>query len=369
MLSCVHPDRWRREETDRCLRGEIDWDCIVSAAHKEGLSCLLYNSLDRGDYWGYVPEKIVRDLKKNYYSVSSRNILLADESERVIRCFAGEGIETIGLKGIFLAEDVYGNLALRKTTDMDILVRAQDLAQADKALRESGYYSFINPADILRGPTSSLNSAMYHKKSGKGYFVHLHWHIVNSSWPIGRLTAGINMEDIWRDTTGHARGTRGLSIEHQIIYLALHAFNHCFEKLIHSVDLIESFRKYKDRLDWEKVIRICRGSGISEVVYYSLFFAGMIFSEQIPGLAKLRPGNCRLQKALFERFKRDKRRLYILNYSVYLMLQPGIISKSRFVLRTFFPQKDVLALESASIGKKPRQLSLFGRIISNMAKV
>ena len=70
----------------------------------------------------------------------AHNLLLRSELERVDQLFRQEGIEWIVLKGLPLAQRVYGSLARRFCVDNDILVRRQDVERAAKALHSLGYH-------------------------------------------------------------------------------------------------------------------------------------------------------------------------------------------------------------------------------------
>ena len=49
------------------------------------------------------------------------------------------GVMSIPIKGIFLSEEVYPDISFRMITDIDLLIRGEDLMMAEKALIELGY--------------------------------------------------------------------------------------------------------------------------------------------------------------------------------------------------------------------------------------
>ena len=64
-----------------------------------------------------------------------RNTLLTEELVRVLKLLADAGIPTIPLKGVTLAQSLYGDPALRACVDLDILVPRSMVARAFNLLR------------------------------------------------------------------------------------------------------------------------------------------------------------------------------------------------------------------------------------------
>ncbi len=109
------------------LQGGLDWDILLQVAHGEALAPLLYEIVRDQDL---VPSAIEQELRHAYHQNACRNTLLLDELGNVLRHLAVEGVKVILLKGAALAELVYGNIAVRPMSDLDLLIRLQDLPPA-----------------------------------------------------------------------------------------------------------------------------------------------------------------------------------------------------------------------------------------------
>lgn len=116
---------------------------------------------------------------------------------RVIQMLQAAGIESIPLKGAVLADQLYGDPAIRDVRDADLLLRPHHLGQADALLLESGYQRTW-PARLPQPESRQYQQLLEH-----GYHfeythpaeqtnIEIHWRFPN--WP----DAGV--EAIWDST-------------------------------------------------------------------------------------------------------------------------------------------------------------------------
>ena len=75
----------------------------------------------------------------NAYSTAARNLLLADELDRLVRALHQGGVDVVVLKGVPLTQRLFGRLDARPMLDNDLLVRRTDAQQARDVLTGMGY--------------------------------------------------------------------------------------------------------------------------------------------------------------------------------------------------------------------------------------
>ena len=93
-------------------------------------------------YWGLKavrPETIPASLAESFQDNTRNSVQLAAKLFQLMDLFAGEGIRVLPFKGPTLAVAAYGNLALRKFVDLDLLVRKEDTLRARGILLGNGY--------------------------------------------------------------------------------------------------------------------------------------------------------------------------------------------------------------------------------------
>src|SRR5258708_14940980 len=78
-------------------------------------------------------------LQQSYHATLRKSLILAGGRIRVLDRIDALGVEVMPYKDLTLAETMYGNMALRQTGDIDLLIRPQDFLQIKNAVRELGY--------------------------------------------------------------------------------------------------------------------------------------------------------------------------------------------------------------------------------------
>ncbi len=368
LFSRLNPDKYEISRIEELLKTRPDWDYILEKSWNEGVSCLVYYHLNNSEFKAYVPSQYLEQLRNYYHRNSARNMIISGETKKILKIFNEENIKAIVLKGIFLAENIYKNIAFRPIGDIDILVRKDDLSEVDKILKSSGFLATTNHRDALSiAPPSPVNSLVYLKKT-PGAVVHLHWHLINTTWPLDSLVNKIDMERIW----SCARATRiggiealTLAPEHLLIYLSQHSLTHSFDRLILLADILETLRHYKERLDYELVVGEAERFNLSPVLFYSLSFASNLLNFEIPELERLKPAGFSLSDRIFSLFMRKGVRHYWLSYLIYLSMEKGFFSKLSFMGRTLFPSPYVMGHNFALPLSNINAFHYYRRIVRN----
>src|SRR5574337_1314896 len=121
-----------------CLQGELSWSVILQQAQAHDVFPLLYRNLLTLDCRG-VPAEVRATLDRRYKANAIRNLLLARELARLLQAFSAAGIPVVPLKGVTLAESLYGDPALRVCIDIDILVPRRMASNACDLPLTAGY--------------------------------------------------------------------------------------------------------------------------------------------------------------------------------------------------------------------------------------
>lgn len=337
-----------RYDLSELLHSKLNWHYVLRESANQAIPCLVYNNLS--PFKDKIPEKIWIAFQEIYYLNISRNIKIYQEANALLSSFNKEGIKTIPLKGLFLAEKVYNNIALRGMADIDLLIKKEDLSRIDNVLGGLGYTTPMDKRLIsLAMKRSYLNSADYFKPDGNAPHLHIHWHIVNVPLPTYLYTRRIKMERFWEcaklANVADAE-TLQLAPHHLIIYLAEHAVKHSFDRLIVLTDLNESIKKYREDINWEDLIEEARGLGMERQLYYGLYSINHFLDADISQdvISQLRPKKMGLLEGRFFRSISNNARDTKLSYFVYLSIVKGSLNKARFIFRTLFPPPSALAL-------------------------
>ena len=251
------------EERALCLAARTDLDGEASA----GLERLLGTGLDLERLWSLallhevaplvgrnvvangaqaVPEAWRdRAVRKRHITLRANGHLAATLDD-VLDAFELAGIAAMPVKGLMLAESLYGDIAARPCADLDVLVRPEDLEPAREALRSIGFGQRSTPG--YKAVVHPFHDPAWGRGSGADHVrLELHWALwADSERRLG--TAGLWDRSV--ETTVAGRTVRTLSIEDALLHLAIHRTRSAL-RLRWVVDVAELVRRHAGTLDWE----------------------------------------------------------------------------------------------------------------------
>ncbi|MEA3560289.1 MAG: nucleotidyltransferase family protein [Candidatus Omnitrophota bacterium] len=351
-LAKLNIDRSTLEKIKEILSPELNWAYFFDRAQSQGVTSLVYKTLSEiDDAKTIVPEDIWKRLENRYYAVAARNTLLYQKLAGILAVFNQAGIEVIVLKGAALAALVYGNVALRPMTDIDLLVKKEELCSIDARLKYLGY----SPADHSIGginlrSISYLTTFDYRNSTGNSPSLHIHYHFVNSTIPTHSYIDKIKIEKIWQEAEQiELAGAKTLVMapHHLLIHLAEHSLRvfHSLSKLSYFCDINQSINFYRKRLDWERFLRDSFEFNLDRMAYFSLYFTTKFLNTRIPEkvLSALKPSGLSWEERIFVWLITANRRFPGSSYLLHLAMNKGLLEKARFILRTFFPPRHILA--------------------------
>jgi len=238
------------------------WDKLVQRSRAHGLLPLLYHRLCALDLPG-VPPPVRRQLTDTFGVNAIRNELLTQELVRVLAQLGAAGVPVIPLKGIALAESLYGDPALRTCSDLDVLIHPKYLAESLQLLRSSGYSDrFDRPSLIRLLARYGKDCGMMRQDGRSVYPLQVHCGLIWGGPAERRL-----LTDVWSDATPqpfHGAPAYAMSPEWEFLYLAVHAARHRMFPFKWLVDI--DWLVARGNLDWEKVREKARWMGWERIV-------------------------------------------------------------------------------------------------------
>jgi len=257
-----------------------DWDCLSTYALYQDVGPVLYRRIGRLGVMPGAPASRMRDACR---ASAAKNLLLFADLGKILRATQAAGIPVIPLKGAFLAEAVYGDIALRPMADLDLLVKPADLPRAVQALRDLGYDS-DQPFDPVAQQAGFQDMPPMRRPGGA--MVELHWTLVT---PLcGARIADEELQGIWeRSVPATIAGvpSRALSPEDLLLHLCMHvSVHHRFADvgLKSFVDMAEVARHYENTLDWAAFAERANRWKVANGVRMALMLAGEWTDLRVP---------------------------------------------------------------------------------------
>ncbi len=269
------------EETSQRIRAlldeDLDWELLARTAVWHKLAPLLYWHLKQ-----LAPERVparVMDELQHYFNTNARrNVRLTEDLVHVLKLFTENDVPVICFKGPTLALNVYGNLALRNFTDLDILIHPEDFAKAKDLLQAAGY----EPEIALKGAREELFVQSQHellfRRASDESMVELHWKIDPKyfSFPL-------EAEELWtRTETVRLAGTdiTVLKREELVLYLCAHGAKHMWERLEWICGVAGLL--CQQEFDWEQLTTRARALKSERILYLGLLLAHELLSAPLP---------------------------------------------------------------------------------------
>ena len=302
-----------------------------------------------------VPHEVVKSLEKMYYSNLARNMLLYDELSKILTAFKKEGIDTIVLKGAFLAEEIYKNIGLRPMSDIDLLIKEKDLQKAKKELTELKYSATsIFPTKLNEQFQTVLYKGMSFIHKYKKIDIDIHWDI-----QLPQALYKVDINKFWNSTKPiKIAGIETLTFapEDLLQHLCLHVDKHVnnssappAKPLRDYGDIAEVTRHYKDTINWNYLLQSSKDYGIEDPIFQGLTIAKKYFGAFVPEniLSALEPvkssiGFEELFKETMEGNSKKKNQWDEVSYLMNLEKIDGAWNKSRIIFGDVFPSKEFM---------------------------
>ncbi len=268
----------------------LDWQRVAAIACQNRVAPLVYPVLRRLELPSDA-QPALEVLRRVYVATAARNAVLFGALRTVLEALSEERVPVIVLKGAALAETVYPDRAMRPMSDIDLLIRKEDLEGAERQLRRVGY-------EVAHDPETreELRSRHHHwvfrsaRPGAVGIPIELHWNLDPPGGPVA-WDVGALFE---RATPVPPAGALVLGPEDLLLHLGLHLCRHRFNGgVIALCDIAAVVAHYEGRLDWAKIQALAVKSGASEYLSVPLQLAAELMGAGVPrtALASLRgPG-------------------------------------------------------------------------------
>jgi hypothetical protein len=228
----------------------VDWTRLHRLAHQHDVVQLLYWHLKEARP-GAVPHAFMQQLRHDFTSNTARNLLLTGELRTALTCFEGNGIPAIAFKGPVLAQQIYTNVALRRCTDLDILIQKRDLVRVKEVLSSIGYQP-REPWKSTRGQLLIKYSCEYpFYNVANTVTIDVHWELAVRP----RINVPETADLLQKALSISLLGTRlsTLSPEDLLFACCVHGTIHSWQHLSLTCDLAEIIRANTE-LNWDMLM-------------------------------------------------------------------------------------------------------------------
>jgi hypothetical protein len=141
--SWLAPELWHdRQESavHEAMGGGVDWEEYLRLVDRHRTPAVSWAALKRVSRLA-VPEPVQRELQGRSEACRMQAVGHALLLAEVLKGFNGDGIAGMPMKGPLLSQELYGDIGLRQSRDVDIMVEPQDVLRAQACLQKLGWHA------------------------------------------------------------------------------------------------------------------------------------------------------------------------------------------------------------------------------------
>ena len=284
LLLCARTrvDPQQQAQIQTLARGQLDWEFVLGKAYWHSLAPMLYRNLSKvcADL---VPPEIMARFESEYMGVAKRNLVLTAELIKVLRILESGGITAVPYKGPTLAALAYGDVALRKFCDLDVVIRPCDIIETKSLLVSHGYQWRPFKGQVT-GASEARNFHFWNEYS----FIHpdnnatidLHWRISPRRFPFD-----IDLDELWKhletaQLLGHH--IHVFPAEYLLLFLCVHGTKDLWWKRIGWIcDIAEQLSSNPD-IDWQRCLELATRTGTRRTLLLGPALARELLGTPLP---------------------------------------------------------------------------------------
>lgn len=267
-----------REQIERLISSEIDWPAFTKLVLRHRVYPVVYHYF-RSLAHPAVPAEVMSFLCQLNKDNKCRTLQMMTEFLRILQSLNKSGITVIAIKGFPLAHQLYGDITLRTSRDLDILVHPEDINDARKIIESCGYscrHTLGNtlPARVKKWMESNKHLEYWHPQLE--VCVELHWRLDCQGMDIPLYQIENNLTSV--ELLGQS--IKVLGKEELLLYLIIHGAAHVWFRLKWLLDIDLIIRK--GGVSWEKLYSLADNLAVKEVLNQAFLLVRVLLATPLP---------------------------------------------------------------------------------------
>jgi Uncharacterised nucleotidyltransferase len=269
------------EHDIRALAGvPIDWSRFLDWVRRNRIAPLVYHNL-RQTGCPSIPEVVVARLRSEAARNTHRVLMQIAEAARITRILADAGIRSMIIKGPLLSLLAFGDLSLRESRDIDLVLDPSRIVEADRLIVLAGYRRLTPKVEL----TPSLCEAYRRWRGQSAYYLaslnvilELHWRLTSNSLLMPDVATLCS-----RTQQVPVAGTSFATLpdEELFLYLCVHGSAHMWFRLKWLADISALLQQLRPEAI-ERIANRAQTFGLNRPVHVALLLAHMLMAAHVP---------------------------------------------------------------------------------------
>ncbi|PYZ94648.1 Renal dipeptidase [Salipaludibacillus keqinensis] len=269
------------KETDKELISQsekltegIDWNHFLDLSFHHRVFPIMKTKLKFVDTGANVPSFVLDVLDKEHKKNTFQMLFLTSEMEKISKVFTANHLRLLFLKGPVVAQALYGNVSLRTSHDIDLLVDIHDYSRAKDQMIQMGFAEKDYIKSVLNDwKWRHHHSVFHHQKSGIKVEIHWRLHPGPGSEP--------DFNELWNrrsQSTLTKQPIYLLGNEDLFYFLTAHGARHGWSRLRWLYDI---HQLTKQEVNWSKTRTLLKKYHSAQIGGQALVLSKVIFGSNI----------------------------------------------------------------------------------------
>jgi hypothetical protein len=257
----------------------LDWSALLAAASAHSVAPRVCQRLLELPGDGVLPADQHERFRQEFLGNLHRNFLLTAELIRLLRACEHSGLQAVPFKGPVLAQQAYGDLALRQFADLDVVLPHSQIAEAHRVLEGMDYRSENAAVAIAEG---RIPGQYAYRNPSRGVLVELH-----SEKTLRYLPVPLDWKALAArlETVAIAgQSLRTFSTEDTMMLLCVHGTKHFWTRLGWICDIAELAQAPRG-IDWPRAGRLALKMRCHRMWLLGLALANHLLAAPLPEAA------------------------------------------------------------------------------------
>ncbi len=333
----------------------------IKILQQQGLTPLLYREVMRKNWNKHLDPSSLKTLRQDYMLALRDSVSEDREVLYVLTALVESGIEVILFKGADLRLRFYGETAVRRMADLDLLISSDQVSRAESVLESLGFNLQPKCHDPRPGFRSKFRDGIhFNPPPGLPFLIDLHWQLNYAAGFYNLSYRRLNLKAIpWM--LGDLP-VKVLSPEHVIILLVLNIFEpheHIVARQI--IDLILVIQHLP--MDWQGFVEEVSYLGCQAPVYLVLREIFQVLNREMPSPISEKLANYR--PALVERIALRRLFGYLTHHLICLYQHRNLKDWAFYIGALLWPQPQYLAANYKNLNRTRFFRQFFSTLFSS----
>ncbi|SMC97973.1 nucleotidyltransferase domain-containing protein [Sporomusa malonica] len=267
-----------QDTIDTLIDCGINWPMFIHLVLHHRVYPLVYRYLSTLEH-SNVPDKVLAALYKFKKDNDCKTLQMSAEFVRILRALEQKEIFAIVMKGFPLAYQLYGDITLRMSRDLDLLVHPEDVDEARRAIESNGYVwkhplAHTTPARFKKWMESNKHLVYWHPELE--ICIELHWRL--DSWgmdfPLNVVKNNMTSMQMF------GQSVNILDKEELLLYLVIHGAVHAWFRVKWLVDIDLIVRK--GDFSWERLFLLADSLSVKSVLNQAIILLRELLQTSFP---------------------------------------------------------------------------------------